>query len=120
MMMRFGYLAEDKTTVTSDGAGIVLETETANTVVNGNTTTETLTDYNASNVVLDSTVTTTGATGATGATAPNGSPVQTATIGRDPTGAGHRSPRALAGVRHRRATLTPPRPARAAPGRLAA
>ena len=76
----------DKTTVTTDGAGIVLQTETDNTVVNGNTTTETVTDYNGSGVVLDSTVTT---TVTTGATAPNGSPVQTVTIDRDPTGAGY-------------------------------
>ena len=76
----------DKTTVTADGSGIVLQTETDNTVVNGSTTTETLTDYNASNVVLDSTVTT---TVATGSTAPNGSPVQTVTIDRDPTSAGY-------------------------------
>ena len=45
-----------------------------------------MTDYNGSGVVLDSTVTT---TVTTGATAPNGSPVQTVTIDRDPTGAGY-------------------------------
>ena len=64
----------------------MLQTETDNSVVNGNTTTETVTDYNGSGVVLDSTVTT---TVATGATAPNGSPVETVTINRDPTGAGY-------------------------------
>lgn len=75
-----------KSTVTSNGSGIVLDTQTDDTVVNGNTTTETLTDTNGSGVVLDSTVTT---TVATGATAPDGSPVQTVTIDRDPTGAGY-------------------------------
>ncbi len=77
----------DKTTVTSDGSGIVLQTETDDTVVNvDGSTTETLTDYNGSGVLLDSTVTT---TVATGGTAPNGSPVETVTIGRDPTGTGY-------------------------------
>ena len=64
----------------------MLQTETDDTVVNGSTTTETVTDYNGSGVVLNSTVTT---TVTTGATAPNGSPVQTVTIDRDPTGAGY-------------------------------
>ena len=76
----------NKTTVTSDGSGIVLRTQTDNTVVNGDTSTETLTDYNGSNVVLDSIRST---TVTTGAAAPNGAPVGTVTINRDPNGAGY-------------------------------
>jgi trimeric autotransporter adhesin len=49
----------DKTTVTSNGSGIVLDTQTDDTVINADgSATETLTDYNGSGIVLDSTVTT--------------------------------------------------------------
>ena len=77
----------DKTTVTSNGSGIVLDTQTDDTVINADgSTTETLTDVNGAGVLLDRTVTTTSAS--TG-TAPDGSPVETVTIDRDPTGAGY-------------------------------
>ncbi len=68
----------NKTAVTSNGSGIVLDTQTDDTVVNGDgSTTETLTDVNGSGVTLDKTVT---ATSASSGTAPNGSPVQTAAV----------------------------------------
>jgi hypothetical protein len=93
-----GALAEEVITTTSangldktttfdwNGDGVVDQTQTDDTVVNGNTTTETLTDVNGAGILLDSTVTT---TVATGATAPDGSPVETVTIDRDTTGSGY-------------------------------
>ena len=70
-----------KTIVTTDANGIVLRTQTDNTVaIPGGGTTETLTDVNGSGVVQDRTVTTTSADGLT------------VTIGRDPNGAGVHRP----------------------------
>ena len=67
-----------KTTTTADSGGVVVNTQTDTTAVNaGGSTTETLTDKNASGIVLDKTVTDTSADG------------KTVTIARDTTGSGY-------------------------------